>query len=334
VSNSDSKHKDSRYQFLFENMAEGFALCESIRDRSGNLIDYVILEINPALQKMLGVGPEVVGTTLSASGNNSKTWLQLCEAVMQTGTPRNFEYHNKQTDRWHSVQINRVSENRMGQFFHDVTERKLAESKQRRLLEEINHRVKNNLTMVSSVLRMQARDADQAAQEQLLKAVGRVQSISEVYKTLYGDGESEAIDFGVYLDALCRSLAASLVDDPERIKVHVEAEREELPVETVIPLGMVVNELVTNAVKYAYPPPRQGIIGVRFHKNGFEYSLEIGDSGVGLPENVAAQSGLGTKLVNSLVRQAGARLKVKHHPGVTYSIVFPAELPRTSAREQ
>jgi two-component sensor histidine kinase len=326
VSNSDEKDKgqDNRYQFLFDNMAEGFALCDAIRDQNGKLIDYTIAEINPALQRMLGVGPEVVGTTLSASGNDQAAWLQMCDTVLRTGVPRSFEYHNGQTGRWHSIQISRVGEDRMAQFFHDVTERKLAEARQRQLLQEVNHRVKNNLAMVSSVLRMQARDADDVAKEQLLKAVGRVQSISEVYRTLYGDGESDAVDFGIYLDELCRSLAASLVDDQERVKVHVEAERASLPVETVIPLGMVVNELVTNAVKYAYPPSERGVISVRFNKDDAGYALEIGDSGIGLPEDAAPKSGLGMKLVYSLVQQAGGALEIRQHPGVTYAIRFSA----------
>jgi two-component sensor histidine kinase len=327
-SNGQDNGQDSQYRFLFQNMAEGYALCDAIRDQSGNLIDYIIVEINPALQKMLGVGPEVIGTTLSASGNDSEAWLQLCDAVLRTGTSRSFEYQNTQTDRWHGIKICGVSEDRMAQFFHDVTERKLAETKQRQLLEEINHRVKNNLTMVSSVLRMQARDADEMAKEQLLKAVGRVQSISEVYRTLYGDSKSEEVDFGVYLDELCHSLAASLMDNQERVKVQVEAERTTLPVDTAIPLGMVVNELVTNAVKYAYPPPQRGLISVRFRKNDAEYALEVGDSGVGLPEDAVPQSGLGMKLVNSLVQQAGGKLAIHHHPGVTYSIRFSVVTPR------
>jgi two-component sensor histidine kinase len=212
----------------------------------------------------------------------------------------------------------------MAQFFHDITERKEAEERQRRLFEEINHRVKNNLSMVSSVLRLQARDADAVAREQLLKAVGRVQSISEIYRTLYGEGQSGTVNFGAYLEELCGSLATSLIDDPERITLTVDADRKSVPVDTAIPLGMVVNELVTNAVKYAYPSPQQGEISVRFRAEP-ECILEVGDSGAGLPDGVAnSATGLGMKLVTSLVHQAGGELSVKHHPGVTYTIRFAA----------
>jgi two-component sensor histidine kinase len=320
----DGAHPDrdgTAYRYLFDNISEGFAVCEALRGQRVELVDYVILEINPALQKMLGVGREAIGTKLSDSGNVVQAWLDLCDGVLRTGAPATFEFHNPQTGRWHDIRVTRLTENRIAQFFHDITERKIAEERQRRLFEEINHRVKNNLSMVSSVLRLQARDADAVAREQLLKAVGRVQSISEVYRTLYGEGRSGVLNFGAYLEELCQSLAASLIDEPRRIRIRVEADSESVPVDTAIPLGMLVNELVTNAVKYAYPPPATGDISVRF-RSGPECMLEVGDSGVGLPENAETASGLGMKLVTSLAQQAGGELSIRRHPGATYSVRF------------
>jgi two-component sensor histidine kinase len=325
---ADARRGEAGYRYLFENISEGFAVCEGIRDEDGNLVDYVIVEINPALQNMLGVGPEVAGTKLSASGNNTKAWLDLCDGVLRSGEPASFEFHNQETDRWHDIRITRLTEKRMAQFFHDITERKDAEERQRRLFEEINHRVKNNLSMVSSVLRLQARDADAVAREQLLKAVGRVQSISEVYRSLYGEGRSGALNFGAYLEELCQSLAASLIDETGRIEIRVEADSESVPVDTAIPLGMVVNELVTNAVKHAYPPPARGAISVRFRAQP-ECVLEVGDTGTGLPENAETSSGLGMKLVTSLVQQAGGELSIRRHPGATYTVRF-SSLPGTA----
>jgi len=314
-----------RYDLLFENMSEGFALCEAIRDQQGQLTDYVILEINPALQKMLGVGPEVAGTKLSDSGNNTPDWLQRCDAVLRTGAPSRFEFHNRRTGRWHEIRLVRVTGERLAQFFHDITERKIAEVRQQDLFEEINHRVKNNLTMVSAVLRLQARDAHPVVHEQLLKAVGRVQSIADVYRNLYGNGQSETVEFGRYLEELCAGLSASLLDDLARVTLRVEANAATIPVDTAVPLGMVVNELVTNAAKYAYPPPQRGEISVRFKKDHSNYKLEIGDAGVGLPNDPEAVApGLGMRLVHSLVQQAGGQLSTRHHPGVTYTIEFSA----------
>jgi two-component sensor histidine kinase len=309
------------YNYLFENISEGFAVCEAVRDESGELTDYVILEINPALQRMLGVGPDAVGTKLSDSGSVPKPWLQLCDDVLRTGTASTFEFYNQQTGRWHDIRIAHLTDERMAQFFHDITERKNAEERQKRLFEEINHRVKNNLAMVSAVLRLQARDADAVARDHLLKAVGRVQSISEVYRTLYGEGRSGALDFGGYLRELCKSLSTSLIDESGRISIRVEADSESVAVDTAISLGMVVNELVTNAVKHAYPAPACGEILVRFRAQP-EYVLEVSDSGCGLPESDEGSPGLGMKLVRSLVQQAGGELSVQREPGATYIIRF------------
>lgn len=327
-STGDTETRALHRDVLFENMSEGFALCEAVQDEHGQLTDYVILEINPALQKMLGVGPEVVGTKLSDSGNTAPEWLQRCETVLRTGAPSRFEFHNQRTGRWHEIQLNRVSDDRMVQFFHDITERKVAEIRQTELVEEINHRVKNNLSMVSAVLRMQARDADPVVRDHLLKAVGRVQSIADVYRNLYGDNRSDAVNFGHYLEQLCTGLTASLLDDSGRVTLNVDAESAIIALDTAIPLGMVVNELVTNAAKYAYPPPDRGAISVRFKKDGSGYKLEIGDSGAGLPNDPAdAAPGLGMRLVHSLAQQAGGQLAVTHHPGVTYTIHFSAAPP-------
>jgi len=97
-----------------------------------------------------------------------------------------------------------------------------------------------------------------------------------------------------------------------------------LSVDTAIPLGMVVNELVTNAVKYAYPEPATGVITVRFGRQEGGFVLTVGDSGQGLPGNIESRPGsLGMKLINSLVAQVGGGLSVSHHPGATFEIMLP-----------
>jgi len=318
---ADTVWEKTSYDYLFNHISEGFAVCEARRNISGELVDYVIVEINPALQRMLGVGPEVVGSKLSDSGNVSRPWIDLCERVLRTGTAATFEFHNRKTGRWHDIRIARLGRDRMAQFFNDITERKQAEERQQRLFEEINHRVKNNLAMVSAVLRLQARDADERAREQLLKAVGRVQSISEVYRTLYGEQRTGDLNFGVYLEQLCRNLAASLIDESGRITIRSDADSANVPVDTAIALGLVVNELVTNAVKHAYPPPARGEISVRFRAQP-DFILEVGDHGRGLPEQSDPSPGLGMKLVHALVQQAGGELSVRKHPGATYTILF------------
>ncbi len=326
---SDLKRGEERQlslEALLANMTEGFAICDAIWDAQGQLADYTILEMNAALQRMLGVGPEAVGTKLSDTEGDRKDWLTLCDRVLKTGEPASFETYTRNVDLWHEIRVTRVTETRMAQLFFDITERKRAEARQGELFDELNHRVNNNLTLVSGILRMKARETDNdTVRDQLLRADSRVQSIAQVHRALYRGAHKDAVDFGAYLRDLCAGVKEALIHD-ERIEVRVEAEAISLSVDTAIPLGMVVNELVTNAVKYAYPPPDKGLILVRLLGEGDGFRLSVRDFGRGLPDPVESPlgGGLGMKLVRSLVAQVSGELSVTGPPGTSFEMRVPA----------
>ena len=308
------------YDTLFQTMFEGFALCEATLFDEGRLTDYVILEMNPALQRMLGVGPEAIGGKLSATPGDQTAWLTVCDRVLKTGKPAVFEFHNRATGRWHEIHISRVTATRMAQLFFDVTERKAAEARQAGLFDELNHRVKNNLGMVSALLNMQARRGDGSMRAELMKAVDRVQSIAEVHESLYSRYHSGEVDFGAYLENLCQRLTKSLLAD-DRIQIRVEAQSASLGVDHAVPLGMVVNELVTNAVKHAYPAPDGGVVAVSFQRLEGRSVLRIADGGRGLPEDIEGKAGgLGLTLLRSLVQQVGGELTIHGPPGAVFEI--------------
>ncbi len=325
--------RNLHYDAVFRTMSEGFALCEAVRDADGRLTDYVVLEMNPALQAMLGVGPDAVGGRLSDAEGDWGAWLALCDRVLKTGTPRAFEHHNPATDRWHEVHVTRVTTTRMGQLFFDVTERKAAEARQAEMFDELNHRVKNNLGIVIALLNMQAR-SDSALRTPLGKAVDRVQSIAAVHESLSVQHHSGEVDFSGYLRNLGERLSRSLLSDG-RIQIEVDAHPYSLSIDHAVALGIVVNELVTNAVKYAYPPPRQGWIRVRFQPMENGALLTVGDDGRGLPEDFAGAGGaLGARLVKSFVAQVGGELAIRHRPGATFEIRLPGPpATRDSAME-
>jgi two-component sensor histidine kinase len=311
------------YDTLFETMSEGFAICEAIRDESGAMTDYTILEVNPALQGMVGVGSEVVGSRLSDWPGERTGWLKLCDNVLKTGKPQEFEYQNPQSGLWHEIHVIRITDSRLAHFFFDITARKNADARQAELFDELNHRVKNNLGLVASLLQLQARGADPAVRDQLTKAVARVHSVAQVHSTLYLSARQDEVDFGAYLTDLCASLSQSLINE-DRAELRVEAESVMLAVDTAIPLGMVLTELVTNAVKYAYPAPGKGLILVRFKRQEDRLVLSVSDSGIGLPSPRSRRAGgLGMKLVKSLVSQIKGELVVRSRPGATFEIKLP-----------
>jgi two-component sensor histidine kinase len=314
------------FDALLENMTEGFALCEAILDAQGRLADYTILELNPALQRMLGVGSEAVGTKLSDSAGDRTDWLKLCDRVLKTGEPASFEIHTHNIDRWHEIRVTRVTESRMAQLFFDISERKKAERRQAELFDELNHRVNNNLSLVSGILRMKARETDsEAVRDQLLRADARVLSIAQVHRALYRGPRNDVVDFGSYLEELCAGIRESLIHD-DRIDVKIDAESIPVTVDAAITLGMIVNELVTNAVKYAYPSPDKGLIWVRFVREKERLLLSVRDSGPGLAEDTEGRpgGGLGMKLVKSLVTQIQGEIATFGPPGTAFQITLPA----------
>ena len=313
------------YNALFQTMSEGFALCEAIWSPEGELIDYTIVEMNPALQRMLGVDDRAVGTRLSDGKGVSKPWLELCGRVLRSGQQQAFEFHNPATDRWHEIHVTRVTNTRLAQFFFDVTERKRAAARQAELFDELNHRTKNNLAMVSSLLHMQARSADEAVRQELLKAVARVQSIAQVHSALYRGSRQDDVEVSTYLTDLGAELARSLVDH-ERISLKIDADPGIASIDTAIPLAMIVNELVTNAAKYAYPSPQRGQISVSLKRRSTAWVLKVADKGQGLPKTEETpSSGLGMRLVSSMIAQIHGDLLVHTEAGATFEIRLPLE---------
>src|SRR5690606_15639125 len=174
-----------------------------------------------------------------------------CDRVLTRGKPARFEYHDPVQLRWYDVHVMRISDREMGQFYFDITQRKRAEAHQAELFNELNHRVKNNLTIVSAMLSMQARNAPQPeVQAELLKAVARIQSISDVHSSLYRSSSQDQVDFKSYLGDLCGRLSGAMLADG-RIRLEVEAHPASVDPEQAVTLGIIVNELVTNAVKHA-----------------------------------------------------------------------------------
>jgi two-component sensor histidine kinase len=308
------------YVTLFETIPEGFAVVEAIRDNEGRLVDYTVVEINPALRRLLGVGPEAIGARMTDSPGDWRAWLSLCDRVLSTGAPVSFERYNPTTQRWHEVRVSRLTETRLAQFFFDITAHKTAETRQAEQLSEINHRVKNNLAMVASLLQLQARGARDDVRGELGKAAGRVQTIADIHAALTRDADADEIEFGAYLQDLCAGLRRSLAIQPG-VTLTVETEPANLAVEAAAPLGMVVNELVTNAAKYAHPPDATGSIDVRFGREGEHLLLIVRDDGRGLPDPSPSREGaLGMRLVRSLVASVGGELAIRKGEGACFEI--------------
>jgi len=194
------------------------------------------------------------------------------------------------------------------------------------LLKEIHHRVKNNLQVIVSLLRLQARNLqDPQARAMFEESQNRVYSISLVHEMLYGAGDLAQIDFSAYLLTLTKGLTDSWQGTGASVRVAVEAAGVQLGVDTAIPCGLIITELVTNALKHAFPNAAAGCIRVVAvtEPEGW-LQLTVQDDGVGFAEDLKLRrsGSLGLKLVDSLVRQLGAKMEIGRDGGSRFRIHF------------
>jgi two-component sensor histidine kinase len=314
--------KTPRHIELFDVLREGVALCQMIRDADGAVIDYCIREANPAFLRNLG-GQAALGKRLSELRPDvSKRWYELWQRIMDAGKPTRFDYEDRVAKRWYDVHITPLSRDEVVQLYIDVTQRKQAEAHLAHLFNELNHRVKNNLMMVTAMLTMQARSSDEPrVREELLQAVDRVQSISDVHAILYKTGSAEAVKFDAYLEELCRRLGSAAAE--RGVEIELQAEPLEVASEDAVQMGIVVNELITNAVKHAYPPPSRGKIVVCLSARDAAIRLSVRDFGQGLPAGEPRESGLGMRLVRQLVQKRGGVVDLTSDGGLAATVTIP-----------
>jgi len=178
------------------------------------------------------------------------------------------------------------------------------------LIKEINHRVSNSLQVVSNLLVLQARGADDALRRHLDAAAGRISAVAQIHRRLYQADRVSVVDFKRYLDELCADIHRSVSAQEQRHEIAIEADAVDMPTQRATVLGLILNEVVTNAVKHAYPAGASGRIVVGFRAAGGEHCLVIEDEGCGLPPGAdpAASRGLGMRIIHALVKQLGGSI--------------------------
>ena len=215
----------------------------------------------------------------------------------------------------------------------DLTERKLGEERLRAslaekevLLKEVHHRVKNSLQVIASLLGLQARRAEGTAWGTALsESLGRIRSIAQVHEQLYRSRDLASVPFQDYATNLCRTLLGMYVGGRSVIALKVSAEGVGLGIDVAIPCGLIIHELVTNALRHAFPGGRAGLVWVNLRGTGGTMTLEVGDDGVGLPEDLDLRQtrSLGLQLVMRLVDQLHGTMQLVRDGGTRVVIEFP-----------
>ena len=202
---------------------------------------------------------------------------------------------------------------------HDSRDRLQAlAAKQAVLLREVNHRVANSLQLISSLLELQSRrTSDADARDVLRRAAERVEAVSLVHRRLYTSDDVSHVEMNQYLAGLIEELQRSVGADDAGCRILLRADTARVETDKAVALGLVVNELVTNAAKYAYPGCT-GEVRVDFRDDAGQWTLSVEDDGIGFPQGEAAPqgSGLGSIIVAAMARTARATVETLHsQPG-------------------
>ncbi|MBN1533713.1 MAG: PAS domain S-box protein [Spirochaetes bacterium] len=222
----------------------------------------------------------------------------------------------------------------------DITERKKTEEVTRNslkekevLLKEIHHRVKNNFQVIVSLLGLQLnRPLSEESKENLRDAQNRIRAMSIIHEKLYKSDNLAMIDFSEYLRTMSEEVYRSQCSDPSKVTIAIDANPMLLAVDMAIPLGLAVSEILTNALKYAFPDSRSGTVTVQMaNHDGRILEVRIQDDGVGLPDGVDHRLGqtLGLKLVHLLVRdQLGGSVAFRNDGGTCITLTVPMKVQR------
>ncbi len=214
----------------------------------------------------------------------------------------------------------------------DISERKKMEKELQKsleekemLLKEIHHRVKNNLMIISSLLNLQSRYVkDKKVLDVFKDSQNRARSMALIHDKLYQSSHLKSINIADYIPTLTSDLFRTYSTDSGRIELDFDLEESMIDVNTMIPLGLIVNELLSNCLKHAFPDDENGKITIGFHHKDQKYQFKVSDNGIGLPEDLDFKNteSLGLRLVNILTDQINGEIKLKRDKGTEFTIEF------------
>ncbi len=302
----------------------------------------------PLLAVALFSGPSVAmlaawllgmaGTAAAATALVSRPLASLHEAVSRWRPETVFQRRPGCQDPPSTRELRQlaVSFQRATLMLHRQQSRLAAAIDQQELLmQEIHHRVKNNLQVVASLLNLQAsRIRLPEARAEFQSARDRVRTLATLHRHLYAHGELHTINMREFLIELCSQLFQAMGEKAgERLRLEIEAPELKMSSDQAVPLALIVTETVSNAVKYAFPGGRRGSISVYLKADRDHAELEIFDDGVGIPAGrveteSGTRDGIGIQLIRGFARQLGATLKVEEGDGTRYKVRLPLQRKR------
>ena len=317
--------------------------------------DNMVVDMNPAAQHLFSMRAEIVLgqpvlTVLDQWEDIVQTYLNMAEARTSISLPiegdvKHFALNITPIMRGQmlagrlvmlqDVTLQKQTEDQIRQLNNHLEQRVLERTtaleaslqEKEVLLREVHHRVKNNLQVISSLLSLQADFSDDVMLQQALReSQTRVRSMSLIHERLYRSGNLAHIDFANYIEGLVNHLQSAYRSLARQVKTEVVAESVLMDVETAVPLGLVLNELISNAYKHAFDNGCAGHIQITLRSVSSDcLVLRVADSGSGLPANFnpGQTNSLGLTIVSALIKQIKGTLEWQNEQGAVFSIMFP-----------
>ncbi|MEG4321336.1 MULTISPECIES: PAS domain S-box protein [unclassified Microcoleus] len=342
------QESECKFRSLYEATSDAVMLIEEQKFFDCNLATLAIFGCSNQ-EQFYGKKPSEFSPPFQPSGQDSCSLAtQRISTAMQTGSCR-FDWVHKRLDGSEfpaEVLLNAMEINGrkiLQAVVRDITDRKRDEDRIKAslaekevLLKEIHHRVKNNLQVISSLLKLQSRYIqDSRVSEMLKESQNRVRSMALVHEQLYQSKDLSNIDFAEYIQNLAHNLFQAYEIDTEGVKLQTNIAPCSLNIDTAVPCGLIINELVTNSLKYAFKGQTQGTIKIDFTlDNNRVCVLAVSDSGIGFPQYLDYRSArtLGLRLVGSLVKQIRGKIELLETAGTTFQITFSK--PISTVRRQ
>lgn len=332
---------EEKHRLLIEQMLDAVVLLEVVSDASGKPVDYRFLDVNPAFQTATGLKPSaVIGRCVTATlPGLDPEWCERFGRTATDGEPVRFEAYAAPLGRHFEVSVFRPRLGQVACAFADTTGRKRVESALRSsleekdaLLKEVHHRVKNNLQIVTSLMHLQSIRLGAGREADAFRSTeDRVRSMALLHETLYRSSNLAHADLRAYLNSLCTQLVHASGVDSGRIRVECQVDPMPLDLDRALPCGLIVSELVSNALRHAFPGSRSGLVTVTMSRETDGHAMiEVADDGVGLPPGFdpAGASSLGMQLILGLAAQLGGEARFSAERPFKCRIDFP--LPRES----
>ena len=335
------------YGLLFYELQKKNDELQIIFDASPMMIFYkdsqnTFIRVNTALAKATGLARHAIEgkSGFAIYPDQAEHYWQDDKEVITSGRPKTGIIEPLPTTtgvRW--LQTDKIAyRDKDGQvigiigFAVDITDRKQSEEKlqsslqeKEMLLKEIHHRVKNNLQIISSLLKLQARSLGDAKLEGIFQECqDRIAAMASVHQLLYKSKNFTEIDFGEYVQQTATQLFRSYRTGDAAIELLLEADDISLPIDIAIPCGLIINELITNALKYAFPGGRKGRITIKINRAAKRIKLLFEDNGIGfLPEfDVGSAQTFGLNLIHMLVKQIDGTIELNTDNGTRYLITM------------